>query len=443
MDYQDFFRGKKITMMGLGLLGRGINDAKFLAECGADLLVTDLKKAEDLKEATEALKNYPNIVYHLGEHRLEDFRDRDMVIKAAGVPLDSIYIAEARQNNIPVYMDEALFMKLAPEVKIIGVTGTRGKTTTTYLIYEILKRAFPGRVYLGGNIKGVATLPFLSQVKAGDIMVLELSSWQLQGFHDLGLSPHISVFTNFLDDHLNYYKGDVQAYFDDKAHIFRHQTKPDYLVATDELMPIIHGRYAEEILSQVIIPHDDLNGWKLQIPGQHNAMHVRQALAVGRLLGVTEEMMRKTTEAFGGVEGRMEFIKEYQGVKIYNDTTATTPDATKVALEALGTKQNIVLIMGGFDKGLDMNMLVEPIQTKCKMVVMLPGTGSDKFIATYPELAPLIVQTTSLVDAVETALTLVATGDILLLSPAFASFGLFKNEYDRGEQFNDIVQGLK
>jgi UDP-N-acetylmuramoylalanine--D-glutamate ligase len=135
-----YFKNKKITVMGLGLLGRGVGDVKFLAECGADLIVTDLKTEEELEPSLEKLEGLGNIKFVLGEHRFEDFRDRDFILKAAGVPLDSDFIEEARKNNVPVKMSASLFAKFSPS-RIVGITGTRGKTTVSYLIYEILKKS--------------------------------------------------------------------------------------------------------------------------------------------------------------------------------------------------------------------------------------------------------------------------------------------------------------
>src|SRR3989344_8267606 len=207
-DFEQYFKGKKITVMGLGLLGRGVGDVAFLAECGAELIVTDLKTKEQLKESLEKLAKFKGIKYVLGEHRLEDFRNRDFILKAAGVPLDSVYIEEAKKNNIPVEMSAALFAKFSG-LPIIGVTGTRGKSTVTHLIAHILESAGK-RVILGGNVRGVSNLQLLKEINppAGraDVAVLELDSWQLQGFGEAKISPHISAFTNFMQDHLNYYK---------------------------------------------------------------------------------------------------------------------------------------------------------------------------------------------------------------------------------------------
>src|SRR5690349_11830176 len=140
MNVRDHLKGKKVTVMGLGLLGRGVGDAKFLAQCGADLIVTDLKSAEDLASSLDQLSGFSNIQYVLGEHRLEDFKDRDFILKAAGVPLDSPYIAEAVKNNIPVKMSASWFMELS-DVPVVGVTGTRGKSTVTHMLHSILKEA--------------------------------------------------------------------------------------------------------------------------------------------------------------------------------------------------------------------------------------------------------------------------------------------------------------
>ena len=439
-------------MLGLGLLGRGLNDARFLAECGADLIVTDLKTEDDLRPTLKKLAKYRNIKYVLGGHRFEDFKDRDFVLKSAGVSLHSVYIEEAKKNNIPVEMDESLFAKLAPEVKVIGVTGTRGKTTTTYLIYEILKAAFGKRVHLGGNIKGLATLPLLKKVKPGDMVVMELSSWQLQGFGEAEISPQISVFTNLLPDHLNYYLKDsvdekeaTQKYFMDKALIFANQKAGDYLILDKEIKKVIEERYEGEIKSKVVLigKNNEIMNWKLKIKGEHNIKHILRAVEAAKILGVDMKVVKKAVESFGGAEGRQEFIREYKGIKIYNDTTATTPDATIMALKALGDKKKLILIMGGADKNLGMADLIKEIPKYCKEVILLSGTGTEKLKKDFPKQTKDHTEFNNLRDAVKEGIKKSVKGDTLILSPAFASFGMFKNEFDRGDKFNKIIRALK
>ena len=428
------FAGKKITVMGLGLLGRGVGDVAFLAECGAQVLVTDKKTEEELASSVEALKKYPNVAFRLGGHDEADFTSCDMVFKAAGVPLTSPYIAAARAAGIPVYMSTALFAKSAmgAGATVIGITGTRGKSTTTQMIYQALKAARDAStVHLGGNIRGVSTLALLPEIKPQDIVVLELDSWQLQGFGDLQISPNIAIFTNLMPDHQNYYS-DMDQYFSDKANIFRHQKEGDHLFVGSDIANMIrtHTPPIEPIVPEPL-PAD----WALRVPGEHNRENA--ALARSTLSLFMQDLQIRTTLAgFSAVEGRLQLAGEKGGIKIYNDNNATTPDATIAALKALCKDgKNIILVMGGADKGLDMSRLLYEIARCCKRVIALSGTGTSR-------VAPLM-QDLSVYDSLETAmaeaLRSAQSGDIILFSPAFASFGMFKNEYERNDRLMSIV----
>lgn len=438
-DFKNFFEGKRVTVMGLGLLGRGINDVKFLAKYCAEVLVTDLKSAEELKTSLDEIKDFKNIKLVLGEHRLEDFENRDFVLKAAGVPMDSLYIEHARNNGVPIYMDEALFVMLAPKITTIGVTGTRGKTTTTMMIEAILKNS-DKKYLLGGNIRGMATLPLLETVREGDIVLMELSSWQLQGFGDVEKSPNIAVFTNFYDDHLNYYKDDRNAYFADKALIYKNQTREDVLVFGSDIPENFKSEMNVALSAKFEISGSDLpSDWKLQIPGEHNRSNGALAVKVGQLLGISDESIKNSLEHFNGVEGRLQFVREIDGVKFYNDTTATTPVATINAINALYTPgKNLILVMGGADKKLAMSELFPVLKEKVSKIVLLPGTGTDLI----KDLIGEYVIVRDMKEAVTEALKLAAPGDTIVMSPAFASFGLFKNEFDRGDQFDEAVKNI-
>ncbi len=435
--------------MGLGLLGRGVGDIRFLAEDGAEVLVTDLKSGEELAASIEALSGFDNISYVLGGHRLEHFRDCDFVLKAASVPIDSPYILEAHKHNIPVEMSASLFASLTPAM-IIGVTGTRGKSTTTHLLYEILKAGLPDKkIFLGGNIKGISTLEFLSKTQDGDIAVLELDSWQLQGFGERKISPHVAVFTTFFPDHLNYYKGNLDAYLEDKINIFKYQTEEDALIFGSQVASIVKEKYGSLIRSALIEVNSDAlpAAWSVPIPGLHNRYNAALAMQAAKLLGVELDVIRNTIEHFRGVSGRLEFLKEHKGIKIYNDTTATTPEATLAGLRAFGLDPTIVLIFGGSDKGLEMGHLFLDMPNYVRAVITLPGTGTDRV---QPELEELMQknrniqyeQAESMQDAVQKAVALSRRGDNIVLSPGFASFGQFDNEFDRGDQFADAVKNL-
>lgn len=439
MDTRAYFSGKKITVMGLGLLGRGVGDARFLAEQGAELIVTDLKSAEELASSVAMLSGFPNVTLILGEHRLEDFRDRDFILKAAGVPLDSEHIKEARKNGIPVKMSASWFMELS-EIPVVGVTGTRGKSTTTHMIHAILKEA-EVPVLLGGNVRGVSTLALLNEVEEASIALFELDSWQLQGFDDAKLSPEISVFTTFLADHMSYYHGDMDTYLADKANIFLNQKASDTLILGGQCSELILERYGDAIAAHVIVAgaHDFRSDWALKVPGEHNRYAAALAVEAARILDIDDEVIERALEGFEGVPGRFQLIATKDGIDFYNDTNATTPDATIAALQALAAeKKPAVLIMGGHDKSLDMRELLALLPSHTKHVTLLAGTGTDGIKAKLPDARVC----TSLAEAVADARAHAAPGDAIVLSPAFSSFGMFKNEYDRGDQFDAIVSSI-
>jgi UDP-N-acetylmuramoylalanine--D-glutamate ligase len=436
MDASKYFKGKKITVMRIGLLGRGVGDAAYLAKNGAEVLVVDDASQEVMQPSVDALKEFPNITFKFGPYNLEDFKNRDLVLKGAGTPFDSPEIAEAHAHNIPVRMSADLFAEISG-IECIGITGTRGKSTTTHMLATILDRGGK-KVLLGGNVRGVSTLALLDQVQGNEIAVLELDSWQCQGFGEARLSPHIAVFTTFYPDHLNYYHGDLDAYLADKANIFLNQIETDTLILGSQAAGIVREKYQDEILADLVIASEDdiAEGWQLRVPGEHNRYDAGLALMAARTQGIPDDVSRVALESFPGVPGRLELVTQNQGIKFYNDTNSTTPEATLAALHALGN--NIILIAGGNDKGLDMNALLLEIPKHAKRVILLAGTGTTRILPFLPEASVFA----DLKSAVREAVKAAQPGDSILFSPAFTSFGMFKNEYDRGDQFDALVREL-
>lgn len=448
MNYESF-KNKKVTVMGIHPEGRGVQDAEFLAICGANVVATDMKEESDLKESVLKLKKYKNISLVLGKHRIEDFQNKDLIIRAAGAPLDSVYLKEARKNKIEIKTDETLFLKLAPKITVVGVTGTRGKSTVTHLIYFILKNA-KRRVFIAGNVRGQAALPLLKDVKEGDIVVMELDSWKLQGFGDAKISPNIAVFTTFYKDHMNYYKGNMRKYFSDKANIFRYQKKGDTLIAGKSAKEAIKKYYKGKISGSVkeIGIKDFPKTWKTNLLGEHNKENIAFAVSACRELGVSESDIKKGVEKFKGVSGRLELVKIAKRIKFYNDTTATSPEATIAALRALNSK-NVILIAGGADKKLDYKEFAKTVPKYVKTLVLFKGEASKKIKSQIPYLPAgrinhksqinIFTDITNMKDALKIAQENAKKGDIILLSPGAASFGIFKNEFDRGEQFQQFL----
>lgn len=436
--------------MGLGLLGRGVGDALFLAECGAEVLVTDLKSKEELASSVAQLSDFPNVTFVLGEHHLEDFEDKDMILVAAGVPFDSPYLAHAKEHNVSLEMSAAIFARVS-QIPVVGVTGTRGKSTVAHMIHHVLSVVTGEPILLGGNIRGVSNLQLLKNVKEESIAVFELDSWQLQGFGWSEISPQIAVFTNFMEDHQNYYHNDMDAYFFDKANIFLYQEDHDVFITTPEVFErakkcalkkdITLGQ--EVVLADSSVLPEEL---LLRVPGEHNRLNAGLAYQALQALSLSDEEIIEGLATFPGVPGRLEHLRDINGIAVYNDNNATTPEATIVGIEALGDAENknIILIMGGADKGIDCTELVEKIGEFVKKVILIPGTGTDKLVELLKVLdAILYSEAKTLKEAVEEALVVGESEDVLLFSPAFASFGQYKNEYERNDEFVSIIEAYE
>ncbi len=432
--------------MRIGLLGRGVGDAAFLAEMGAQVHVVDDAPQDVMQPSVDALSGYENVSFTFGPYQDEHFTEADYVLVGAGAPLDLPVLKAARAAGVPLKQSAAWFAELS-EIPIIGVTGTRGKSTVTAMIHHVLTQATGEEVLLGGNVRGVSNLQLLKQVHEDSLCVMELDSWQLQGFGWAGISPQIAVFTNFMEDHLNYYERGgkskeeaMDLYFADKVNIFKNQEDTGVLVTTPEVFErakktdiTLHG---EVVLADAsVIPDDCL----LAMPGEHNRLNAALAYEALKALSLSDELIFEGLTTFPGVEGRLQLVKTVDNVRIYNDNNATTPQATTAALESLDTgNQNIILIAGGADKGIDVAKLAYAITEHCKRVIMIPGTGTDRLLELLHGNASVSVME-NLERALEEARLSAENGDIILFSPAFASFGQYKNEYERNDEFMSLV----
>jgi UDP-N-acetylmuramoylalanine--D-glutamate ligase len=491
LDYKKYFENKKITKQGFGILGRGFGVVKFLIDSGADLIVTDIGDESKFEKQKNEILNYikinnlkNNIEFVFGEHRLEDFENVDLVIQASGVPKNNKFLEHAKSKSVEVLQEISIFLRIIRDanekfqnkIKVIGVTGTRGKTTTTYLIYNLMRDAYgENRVYLGGNIQGVSTLELLNQINEGDVVVLELDSWLLQGLKEIEYSPDFAIFTNFMQDHMNYYLGNMKEYFEDKANIFKFQTSKDYLFTSSEMIEISteYGVNLEDIKSNKIILEkekiEEINlKYKSKLLGEHNKYYIALAVELARVLNINENVIKNTIQGFNGVKYRMELIRELNRVKYINDTTATTPEALVAALDTYtnsdGTK-SVILISGGRDKDIDLKNLIKKLFEKSeigklKKIILLSNettTGTQRLLKLISEEVDEddtdrkvemqnnlnITEVSSLSEALNLAIQNASSGDVILFSPGFASFGMFLNEYDRGEKFENLVQSFK
>jgi len=414
------FKNKKVVIMGLGLLEGGVGAAKFFCKQGAKVLVTDLRTKKELKSSLDKLKSL-DIDFVLGKHRKEDFINTDLIIRNPGVPRESKYLKIAKDNNISIKTDIDIFFDLCPG-ESIGITGTKGKSTAATLIYLFFFLKYP-RTFLAGNI-GVSPLGILSKIKKKSKVVLELSSFELE---DLKKSPHIAVITTLFPDHLNRYKN-FKDYVNAKKSIFKYQGKNDVLFLNKDNKYTM--AFAKEVKSKVMFFKKG-----------------KSAVKVAQYFKISKKDIKKVLSIFKGIPHRQELIAMKRGVKYINDTTATNPKAVIFAIETFRkrfSKSKIILIAGGEDKKLIYRSLARNIKDNVDYVVLLPGTGSNKLKKELGSFfkEPSSFRVKSMKQAVRKAFCLAQKGDIVLLSPGAASFNLFENEFDRGNQFVKAVKRL-
>ncbi len=456
------FRKKKVVVMGLGLNQGGLGVARYLVNEEADVIVTDMKTATELQETIEIIKKDPKLKHIklvLGEHRNSDIDQADYVVKNPAVPLESPFIQYAYQKGVPVITEFDIFfdaIQSRKNVLTIGVTGTRGKSTTTALIAHILQRVQDLPVYLVGNIRKSA-LDILHNLPDKAIICIELSSFQLEL---LKHSPDIAVFTSFFPDHLNRHHT-LEEYFRAKSQIFLHQKSGGKLIINDDI-PVLHtiqtslhtnhlirvsrvNLQANYVLSDALVIQNQeiMHTRHLRLQGEHNQMNASLAVAaVHQALG-TEYKVEKVNMAlqeFNGLPGRQQIVATIRGVDYVNDTTSTMPDALVTALKSF-YHRSLVLIIGGNDKGLDYYSLKEVAsRAHIKKIFLTPGSASKKLQEVFPQSLEEVKTThEAFVKATQVAIE----GDVVLFSPGATSYGEFRHEFERGDAFDAYVLGLR
>jgi UDP-N-acetylmuramoylalanine--D-glutamate ligase len=469
-------RGKRALLIGLGLHEGGSGVVRFLVRAGADVTVTDRRDAAALDAAIRALDGLP-VTYRLGGHEGIRARDYDLVVRNPAVPTDAPLLVEARAAGVPVEMEMTLFLAACP-APVIGVTGTKGKTTTALWIGEML-RQWKAETVVAGNM-GISALDALPTITPDTPVVLELSSFQLEATGERGLSPRIAVITNLSPDHLDRYP-DFAAYAEAKWNIARHQTAGDTLILPtwtgdeardDPGLAFLAGRVSESRAHVVpfgalppvagyppgswwLADADTLlwaggdrsyplgRGGDLALPGAHNRINACAAAAAALACGAPVEAVRAGLRTFRGAPHRYEDLGVIRGVRFINDTAATAPAAAVAALAT--TSAPVILLAGGSDKGLDFTALADAMRG-AKAIILFDGrvpTPLAAMLEARGYAGPVIGPVRSMTDAVAHAVGLAQPGDTVLLSPGAASFGVFQNEFDRGDQFRAAVARLR
>ena len=493
--------GKKIVVMGLGLNGGGEAAVRFLLKHGAYVLATDMKSAEQLAPTIKSLSedktlNHANLSYRLGGHRIEDFEEADCVIKNPGVKYDgNKYLAAAKA----IETDISLFLNFT-KAPVIAVTGSKGKSSTVSAIYYGLKKA-GFDAYLGGNIT-VSPLTFLEKTSGTTPVVLELSSWQLADLHGRKLlKPHIAIITKIIPDHQNFYHS-MLAYVADKKLIYADQTKDDFTILDFDEDPAADGGtlitnwgniFAKETKAQVLrysktkLPAGVYGVWQdkegkgicrlpqkymsryaqthnketdtilkdLVVPGKHMRLNVLNAALVLELMGVAPEQIIDILGSWNGIEHRLEYFHEWQNneltVRFYNDSASTVPESAAESTQAFG--EPVIFLTGGTDKGLALSPIAQtisnPLSIQPSAIYLLEGSATDKILADFADRG---IRHNGVYGSLDEMLTKLkediiahkgARGTkVVVFSPGSTSFGMFTNEFDRGNQFKQKVKEI-
>ena len=461
LDNKYNFAGKKVLVMGLGRFGGGVDCAEFASRAGAEVIVTDSAPAEKLSDSIDKLKEFPEIEFHLGSHDPDDFKQTEIIIANPAVPDDNKFLEIARRNKKFITSQVNIFFKLCP-AKIIGITGANGKSTTTALTAHLLRGMMDeGRgtrnVWLSGNIGNQPLLTILDKIKSNDLVVLELSSFQLEHLAQIEKAPNIALLTNLTPNHLDRH-GTFENYCAAKENIFKYQklneNSPAVSIfnAEDKIADEWYEKYSKDS-GRICIKYssDDVSKEirdSFKLPGRANLSNLAAAIAISRHFGIDDEQIKKTLPEFKSLPHRLEFIAEINGVSWYNDSIATTPQSAIVALEAF--EQPKIIIAGGYDKNLSFDELGQKIAANAKAAVLLGQTATKitsaikehKNISAQEHKGTKVEIVKSLTEAVQSANRLAEPGDVVLLSPACASYDMFENYQQRGNEFTKLVREL-
>lgn len=485
-------KDKHVVVMGLGLNGGGEASVRFLLKAGAYVLATDMKSEEDLRPTIDSLANdseldTSRLSYRLGEHKIEDFENADCVIKNPGIKYDGNKFLAASKA---IETDISLFLHFS-KAPIIAVTGSKGKSSTVSAIYYGLKEAGVD-AYLGGNIT-VSPLTFIEKTNEKTPVILELSSWQLADLRGRkALKPKISVITKIIPDHQNFYHSMV-AYVNDKKLIYEGQTKKDWAILDFDDDPAADGGtlienwgniFARETKAKVLrysrrpLPKGVEGVWfdkkkkyagmcrfggkeemilgDLLVPGHHMRINVLNAALVLKIFGVDAKKIVKILGTWSGIEHRLEFFHEWESpcgekVRFYNDSAATVPEAAAHATQSFGFP--VTLVTGGTDKGLDLSPFPDAIAKesafKPRGIYFLEGSATDKLLPLFSErhieTNGVFKNLDELLEQLKSDLCAKTAADekcAVVFSPGSTSFGMFKNEFDRGNQFKEKVRAI-
>ena len=450
-EFNESLKDKRVLVLGLGVSNLPL--LNYLNEFKAKITVRDRKKIDELdKEIIDKINKY-KIEYVLGDSYLDNLNDYDIIFRSPSILPSIKPLEDARNSGVLVTTEIEQVIKLAP-CKVIGITGSKGKTTTTTILSTILEK-LNYNVFVGGNI-GIPLFSKIKEMKKDDIIVLEMSSFQLM---NMSVSPNISIITNISPDHLDIHK-DYDEYINAKKYIFKNQNKDDIIVLNEEdnIVKDMNKDTISKIryfgstnhnnnyyIKDKNIYYQDkkiIDTSKLLLKGRHNTLNICAALnAISNYINVDNKKLEKIVADIKSVHHRLEFVRNINGVDWYNDSASTTPDKSMGGLNAFDEK--IVLIAGGYDKNISYEEFGKPIVENCSKLILFGATKEKIYNSVIKEKSNIeIYKLNTLEEVVNKAYEIAKKGEVVLFSPASASFDMFKNAYQRGDLFKELVNKL-
>lgn len=442
MASRDYFKGKRIAVIGLGAHGEMVEDVKYLIKAGAWVSIYDLKSEARLKNHLVFLRSIGLANYVCGSIPEEDLIDMDLIILSHEYPKDSSFLKAARSQTdraVPIEYPETLFFKLAPPVTLVGVMGPCGKSTVISMLAPMLEKVCDEYETQGFFVidpdSGDGVLSHIKKIKSGDIVLMRIVENIMHELYAMRISPHVAIFTGMPSR---------VAYTTSPLEIVSYQTYNNFIVASDEIIDATRAMKLQPKSKMLrtksaSVPAD----WGFVGRGLHDRSNASLALQAARLFKVEDDDARHVLSTWKALKGRLDMVKKIKNVEFYNDTMSTTPDATLAGISALSAGRNLILIFGGSDTGLEYRMLYSELPRHVHTVVSIPGSGTLRQRAPLQEIEGITVYAAPTIEeAVRIAAEQAIKGDKVLFSPGFTAGGIDGSKKERGDIFVKTVRGL-
>lgn len=448
MNYKEYFKDKNIAVIGLGLYGEMVPDIKFLKNLKSNITIFDTRSKSKIESFIKKLGPKYSDSIKIGKINPDDLIDKDLIILSSDIHSKSLFLKKAKEANVPIEYQEIVFLKFSPNITLIGVAGSYGKTMISKLIYSIFKSdpksISPQNFYAIDHESGNGYISNLKKIKPGDIVISEIPEYMINEYRNANINPHIAVITSLT----SVGNGGENEVFG----LLERQTYNNFIIAPDSVIDVLRNRFGFTARAKIFRTRKGLvpANWNISIQYPQYKENASLALQVSEIFKIDRDIAQGVIESFKGVKGHMEFVRSIKGVDYYNDAGSTSPEATRSAIMNLykdnpnPEDKNIILIIGGAYTGYEYQSLIETIGQSVRLVICLPGSGTVGFRNQLLSLKKVeFKQALDIREALTFAKENSKKGDKVIFSPACIALGVFENRLDRIDKFTKLIKGLK